>query len=115
MNTDYSYYLINDGKLLISILIVLNLGTIFIKDKRKFIISNLSINLSFIITIIAMTLTQRLLVFIDFEAVEAAYLTPILADFLYLNSDKFIMIGLFLLLNLIITYKKLVLVKTEET
>lgn len=108
------FNLMNDGKLLILIFIALNLGTIFIKTRGKFIFSNITINVLFIFLIIGMTLTQRFQVFIDIEAVEQAFAFPYLVDILYYNSNKFILIGLFLLINLIITYKKLIYNKTKD-
>ena len=112
---NYSLFnLMIDGKLLILIFIALNLGTIFIKNRGKFIISNITINILFIFLIIGMTLTQRFLVFIDIEAVEQAFAFPYLVDILYYNSNKFILIGLFLLINLIITYKKLIYNKAKD-
>ena len=104
----------NDGKLLILIFIALNLGTVFIKNRGKFIISNLTINILFIFLIIGMTLTQRFLIFVDIEAVEQAFAFPYLVDILYYNSNKFILIGVFLLINLIITYRKLIYSKTKD-
>ncbi|GEM_PF-6721163 len=108
------FNLMNDGKLLILIFIALNLGTIFIKNRGKFIVSNITINILFIFLIVGMTLTQRFQVFIDIEAVEQAFVFPYLVDILYYNSNKFILIGLFLLINLIITYKKLIYSKTKD-
>ena len=108
------FNLMNDGKLLILIFIALNLGTVFIKNRGKFIISNLTINILFIFLIIGMTLTQRFLIFVDIEAVEQAFAFPYLVDILYYNSNKFILIGVFLLINLIITYRKLIYSKTKD-
>jgi len=57
---------------------------------------------------------KRFQVFIDIEAVEQAFVFPYLVDILYYNSNKFILIGLFLLINLIITYRKLIYNKAKD-
>ena len=106
-----------DSAIWISAFIIIALLIYLIPDRKKFIKVNIALNLLFVSAILATALIERFYEFDSFENLEniyyEEYAVKVFIKFLKWNSDRVIGISIYFLVNLFVTYKKMIFVKAE--